>query len=306
MKNNTDFLYELNYTSEHESVITNDNFLNNILIDVNTYYSIPNFSSDMLEIKKQPVLGNYAFYLLSNNSIKFDVETKKKINLINIYLSNCISNKTFCNNNIFLTFVRYILQIPEIPTCKAFSSCSNNIISDSSSIEMRLNSLLNIDCDIQLYKDYLCKNIIDLIISSIFEIFQKGYKIKRCRICNRYFYNKSNNKYCSYSCPQDTSKSCYEYSSSTSSIEKRKNDIIQSKYTSITNRFRNYCDYHEFKEGWDMLGKFSQAYCDMKTSLRQGLINEDRILQYLEEHDIRFKEIVKERKTNGSTRNNKK
>lgn len=305
MNKQVNILYQLTNDLENEMIDTDDNYLKSILKKVEKYYLLP-YVSNNIEVKKQLILGNIAFYLLDLPNSDFDEEIISKIKLINIFLSCCITNNKYCNNKIFLAFVRDILR-QEIPKGDTFASNYYMNIDDISNIgtNEKLALILNNIEHITLNKTYLCNGVIDLIIISIYEMFSKGYSIKRCRNCHKYFFNKNSNKYCSYSSPQKSNKSCYEYCTNTSYVQKRENDPIRKEYNKISNMLRSRYRYYENDSDRQILSDFGDNYHSKIKELNNGLISKEDVIEFLNISKINFKEQYKRRNKYGSTRNNK-
>lgn len=306
MNTQSEFLYQLSNNLEYESIDSNDSYLNSIFKDAEKYY----FSNTLvgINVKEQLILGNFAFYLLDIPNLDFDKDTLSKIELINCYLSRCITNDKYCNNKIFLAFVRDILKMHKIPKCDIYvsnyykkSDNSTNIIT-SEKLDLMLD---NIE-EIKLNKDYTCNGIIDLIVISIFEIFSQGFSIKRCKNCHKYFFNKNSNKYCSYASPQKTNKSCYEYCTNLSYLEKRDNDPIRSKYNKISNMLRSRYRYYGKESDRQVLSNFGDDYLNKIEQLNNGSISKEDVLEFLNLSEQNFKEQYKRRKKDGSSGTNKK
>ena len=309
MKKQIQFIYQLSNDLEYEMIDTDDTYLNSILKEVEEYYSLPcTLNNDKL--KKQLILGNIAFYLLDSPNLDFDKETIAKMKLINTFLSCCITNSKYCNNKIFLAFVRDILNY-KIPEGDIFASNYYMDINDISNIETneKLNLMLNNVKHIKINKTYICNGVIDLIIVSIFEIFAQGYSIKRCRNCHKYFFNKNSNKYCPYSSLQKHDKSCYEYCTNTSYLEKRENDPIRKEYNKISNMLRSRYRYYEKDSDREILSNFGDNYRSKMEDLNNGLISKEDVIEFLNMSKMNFTEQYKkhkEERKNGSTRTNKK
>lgn len=300
------FIYQLSHDLEYEMIITDDIFLNSVLKEVKSYYMFPDIPNN-IEIKKQLILGNIAFYLLDLPNLDCEQDIITKIELINIYLSYCITNSNYCNNKIFLAFIRDILNY-DFPKGDIYSSYYYKDNDKISNIEIneKLKLMLENVKQITFNKTYYCNNIIDLIIISIYEIFDKGYCIKRCKNCHKYFFNKNSNKYCSYSSLQETSKSCYEYCTNISYLQKRENDPIRKKYNKISNMLRSRYRYYGKDCDRQILYDFGDSYCIKIKELNNGLISKEEVMNFLNSSESNFKDQYKRRKNNGSARTNKK
>ncbi len=307
MKKQSDFLYELSNNLMNEIIYGLDDTdeLTNILEGVEEYYVLPNIPENV-SIKKKHTLGNYAFYLLDLPDLPFDSEINCCLRQINSFLASCIEKVSCCNEKMFLVFVRYILKIQNIPEAKSFATYNNDIPNAVYLQEMLESVTME---DIEVSRTYLCKNVVDLVIASVYEILSKGFRIKRCRNCHKYFFTKNSNKYCPYRSPQDETKSCYDYCNKMPSQQKRKEDPIQSKYTQVSNMLRSRCNYHDRESDWKLLGDFAEDYRNRKSKLDAGLISKEDVMNFLNSSDRNFRnQYKKERKVkkNGSQGTNQK
>ena len=307
MSKENEIFYVIKDDLEMEYIDTNDNYLKSILTNVEKYYALPD-NYKAIKIKNYLPLGNIAFYILDSQNLNFEPNIIEKIKLLNSFLSYCIKDKHYCNEKIFLTFVRYILKISELPKREIYTSISNNFYNiNEANLDKNLDLILENFSNIKLEKIYICSDIVELIIVSILEILSKKYCIRKCKNCHKYFYNKNSNKYCSYASPQESKKSCFKYCANISYQEKRNNDPIRKKYNSISNMLRNRYRYKEEEIDRKILMDFEDAYRSEKNALNSGLISKEDMLEFLDESNKKFKEEYRRRrKKNGSTRNNKK
>ncbi len=307
MYNKIEFIYNLNNDLECEIINTENSYLLEILEGAEKYYSVPNISNN-IKVKGKLALGNYAFYLLDLPNLNFDEDIILKLELIKSFLSYCIENDKYCNNKIFLTFVRYILKINKLPIVDIFATDKSNI-SNETELNEKLKFMLDNIENIEIQRSYECHDIVDLIIISIFEIFSKEYSIKKCRNCHKYFFNRNSNKYCSYTSPQNSKKTCYEYCNDISYVKKRKENPIRKKYTEISNMLRSRCRYHDRESDWEVLRNFGDDYQIKMQDLNNGKISKEDVLNFLDSSKIQFENEYKKKKEerkNGSSRNNKK
>lgn len=307
MYTQSEFFYQLSNDLEYEMIDTNDSYLKSIFKGAEQYYAFPNISGN-IEIKKQLILGNFAFYLLDFPNLDFDNATISKIQLINFFLSQCINDSKYCNNKIFLAFTRDILKMSRFPQNDIFASNYYNKSDTTNNLKSneRLDLIFNNVQNIKINKSYICNGIIDLIVASIFEIFSKGYFIKRCKNCHKYFFNKNSNKYCSYASPQEPNKSCYDYCANVSYVQKRDNDPIKKKYNTISNMLRSRYNYHHRQSDYDILSDFSNDYRIKTENLNKGIISKEDVIEFLNSSEQTFKKQYKGGRKNGSSRNNKK
>lgn len=299
-------LYRLHKECEFETLETNDNYINSIFKNAEKYYSFPD-TINGIEIKQMLPLGNFAFYILNCENLDFDKDILSKLKLINEFLSKCIINKELCNNKVFLAFIRDILKMQKFPQGNIYVSNyytkTDNVNLD---MENKLKLMLNNIKNIEVTKDYICTDIIDLIVVSIFEVFSHGFFIRKCRNCYKYFLNKNSNKYCPYASYQNSHKSCYDYCTNASYIEKRKTNPIRNKYNKISNMLRNRYEYYGNRSDRDILDDFCEKYQDKMEKLKKGIIPESEVLKFLDLSDKNFKEEYKRRKKDGGKGDNKK
>lgn len=321
MKISKPFLYRLHDDSEYESIITDDIELLSLYEECSKYYKKPICDKKHLQIKFCKNIGEFSLYLLSEALISdkkiLDINESTQLESIKLYLLKCINNEDYCNNKLFLTFIRYYLHMQKLPCCDYYASnYSDNKI--STSFDDVFNSIVKNSEQVTINKDYLCNNLLDLVIVSLYEIFSKGYKIKKCRICGKFFINKKSSILCSYTCPKNKNLSCFDYSRKTNYVSKRKNDPIQSTYTKTCNLLRKrYYDARdsnssnkELQNAYEkILNDFKDDYTlNKKRKYRNGEITEDELLDYLKEKYNYFKSnpLKGGIKNNGSSRTNKK
>lgn len=316
---NKDFLYRLTKDQEYENILTEDTVMDTLCDECIKYYKLPIQSTNTYEIKPYMLLGEISLYILTSiDSKNYDEDTKRKLKHINNFLLKCLNDKNFCNTKIFLSYVRDVLKITDFP--KAFIYTSNYYndtieISDLSFDEKLEIMKKNVN-DIILYKDYLCKNIIDLLIVSLYEIFSKNYTISKCKNCDRFFISRNSTAFCNYASPQNEKRSCLQYSRNTSYVKKRKQDKVKNMYNKICNLLnKRYTDaknrklelYDKAEE--DMHFKnyddFKKLYTDsLLPQFSSGKITKAELYKKLEEKYNYY--ISLGGKRNGSSRTYKK
>lgn len=303
-----DFEYEIIYTEKSEL---------NELYDYSTkYYQLPN-DSTAINIRAYQQLGNFTLYLLGhldeNNNLKDDINLQN----LKTYLINCINDKKYCNPKIFLSFVRFILHLQNLPICKIYANHNYKINEEDNNIcKKELEAIYN-NCDtIDLSKEYYCNSTLELLVSSIYEIFTKGYKIKKCKSCNKFFVARKSEAFCQYISPFDDNLSCLQYSRKNSSSVKRKNNPIEWQYNKVCNLLRKRkidMELYHFDEKSKIdkckkeLKAFQTEYVKIKKiQYEKGEISKDELLKFLLDKEVYFKNKKKEEKKNGSKRTNKK
>lgn len=320
MKISKPFLYRLHDDSEYESIITDDAELLSLYEECSKYYKKPIYNKKHLQITYCKNIGEFSLYLLSefltDDKNISDITKSTQLDFIRLYLLKCINNENYCNNKLFLTFIRYYLHIQKLPHCDYYASnYSNNKI--STSFDDSFNSIVENLEPVIFNKDYLCNDLLDLVIVSLYEIFSKGYKIKKCRNCDKFFISENSSIFCNYTCPKNKSLSCFNYSRNTDYVSKRKNDPVQNTYTKICNLLRkrfydardaNPCNEELKKASEKILDDFKDDYTlNQKIKYTSGKITKDELLNYLEEQYNYFKNNpLKGGSKNGSQRTNKK
>ena len=256
------------------------------------------------------------FELLQHHNIEYSEKTKKNIEYFKFYLDKCIEDSNYCDNKIFLSCMQECLSlslpkreniIENIYTLE--QRCEYNVI-HSSAFE-KTNIIYGNKDNIKYSKIYYCKSIEDLFICSLYELFEKGYVIRKCKNCNKFFVTKekgSRRKYCYYYSPQNNNKTCYDYMNQLKSKETRRTDEIISLYKSITNRLRTRQSRTEddriIELYFNELGSLSKKYDEMKKDVKAGNITRDDLKNYLSNYDEDDKKNWREKY--GGTRNNKK
>ena len=200
---------------------------------------------DNLSIKKYIKLGVSALSLLDNNNFKFEENTQKQIEILRIYIEKCIENKAFCKSNLFLAYVKDFLnkQLPS-PTIYTNFVYSQKQLEEKIHLQdnnKKLNALLFNEKKIDLKKDYVCNGLIDLLICSLYEIFNNKFYIKKCENCNRYFItpvNKENVIYCEYLF-NNTSLTCKQLMNRKNYLIKRKENVLSMKYATLIAKYNN-------------------------------------------------------------------
>ena len=272
--------------------------------------------SEPIVINKYVKLGFLALSLLDNKEVRFNEDIQKKIEILRFYIEKCIKDKSFCKNNIFLAYVRENLNLlipsPTIYTNYRYEKNKINENIESADINEKLNIMLFDSSKIELKKDYICSGIIELLICSLYEIFNNGFHIKRCENCKRYFVSqidKKNIKYCSYLLP-GLDVTCRDIMNKANYIEKRRNDVLQSEYNSLYSKYNNWyirtsekikvenINSVEVEKNKKIREEFKKLYKNIKNEVKINNLDEKVAIQKLKEYD---KEV-----SNGSKRTHKK
>lgn len=261
-------------------------------------------SKNCIKINKYIGLGVSALSLLDNNNFEFNENLQKEIDILRMYLMRCVDNDGFCNNNIFLAYIKETLH-KFIPSPKIYTSLpysdkqlDNNIVSEDNN--SKLNAMLFNMNHIELKRDYVCDGIIDLIICSLFEIFSKNAYIRKCDNCGRYFVttiNKESIKFCNYISPENSRLTCRKLMNQTNYVNKRKTDILTNKYTALFNKYKNRyeraqdkknvtnIDEEIVKKHKTKLENLKNKYRDIRDSIKKGKITKEEGVKILENFD---------------------
>ena len=135
---------------------------------------------------------------------------------------------------------------------------------------------------------YFAYNITEVFGVFINYVIDKGYKIKKCENCKKYFvpYTRSDTKYCSRHSPQDKTKTCAEYSKYQKQLEREKNNDCTKAYKSLYNTLRNkmlrnepdFCTYNYYANLMIQLQYENQNY---KKKLSGKIITEKEYLDWI-------------------------
>lgn len=262
------------------------------------------------------------FELLQRDDIQYPEATQEKIKYFKYYLNKCIDNFDYCNNIVFLSCMkecvclslpRQDIHIENIYTIQQI--CDFDVINSTSN--KRTNIIFNNKDNIKYSKIYYCNCIEDLFVCSLYELFEKGYIIRKCINCNKFFVTKekgNKRKYCYNYSPQDKFKTCYDYVNQQKSKEVRKKDETILLYNSITNRLRNRqsrintIDENNYRYLYDLfdneLNKLSITYTNMKREIRSGKLEKSVLIDFLRKYDEDDKKNWREKY--GSTGTSKK
>ena len=273
--------------------------------------------SDNISIKKYVQLGISALSLLDNNNFKFDEKIKNEFEVLRIYIEKCVNDKSFCKSNIFLAYIKdslnRFLPHPIIYTDFVYNESQIEKKLHLLDNSQKLNAILFNSNKIKLKKDYICSGITDLLICSLFEIFDNNFYIKQCENCNRYFItsiDKKNIKYCNYLF-NDTSLTCKQLMNRENYLTKRKKDIFMKKYNNLLTKYRNkYVResekiniYNISTENLDkyenLIETFKEEHKKISKLIKSGSITPEDGVNMLDKFD---KEVY----YNGSSRTNKK
>lgn len=296
--------------------------MRNLLYGLKSYfqeYLTANNSSEFITSK---IIGNIMFELLQRDDIEYSEKTQKNIEYFKYYLNNCIENSDYCNNKVFLSCMQECaslclpkqdIHIENIYTRQ--QRCDYSVI--NSTLDKKTNIILKNKDNIKYSKIYYCNCIEDLFICSLYELFEKGYIIRKCINCKKFFVTKekgNRRKYCYNYSPQDNNKTCYDYMNQCKSKEKRKKDDTILLYNSITNRLRNRqsrintTDDKTYKLLYDLYDKeltnLSITYTNMKKEIKNGKLEKSVLIDFLSNYDKDDKKNW--RKKYGSSGTNKK
>lgn len=112
--------------------------------------------------------------------------------------------------------------------------CSGDIIGALKAESKALDNLGSI----VYYFPYYLSDVFGLFMEYVVD---KGYKIKKCENCKKYFvlYGRCDTKYCSRNSPQNTNKTCSEYSRYQKQLSRERGNICNKAYKSLYNTLRN-------------------------------------------------------------------
>ena len=241
---NEDFSYYLSPDKNTEALIGLKQYFEEYIEmqKLNKTDNIPNSSKFITS----NIIGTIMFELIQMNNMEYDKITAKNIEYFKFYLNNCINNAEFCNNKIFLSCMQECLSL-SLPRSELHieniytpeQRCNYNLI--NANYRNKTDIIFDNRNDIKYSKVYYCNCIEDLFISSIYELFEKGYFIKKCKNCKKFFVTKekgSRIKYCYNISPDDNTKTCYVYKSQENSKNNRKTNPRINLYNKITERIR--------------------------------------------------------------------
>lgn len=316
---NEDFAYYLSPDKDKEALIGLKQYFKEYIkqCELNTSNSENSKILNSSKFITSKIIGTLMFELLQMEDMEYDKKTKENIEYFKYYLDKCIDNIEFCNNDIFIscmqeclgiTLPKSELQIEGIYTIE--QKCDYNVI--HATLKEKTNIIYSNKDNITYSKIYYCKNIEDLFICSLYELFEKKYYIRKCKNCNRFFVTKEKGnriKYCYNDSPQDSRKSCYQYISQVKSKEARKKDENIRLYSQITTKLRNRKDRATDDKMYDYyyneLTKLSNTCKDIRTNIKKGTQTYNDLTTFLKEYNEQDKKRMEKRK-NGSSRNNKK
>lgn len=314
--------YDIRNNGKNEFIRTNDKIIQNYIEKAQEYYKLKiNMGIDGFVRTDSFKIGDFVLYMLSNDT-NFDNDSNMKIKLIKQYLEECINNKKYFDIPIFLGFIRDILQIQELEFIAQYYASNyynNEDISKEINIKTKLSTFDKNKKNINIDKTYVCKNVVMLILVSLFEVMRINNKIHKCINCGKIFINNSidkNTRYCNYISPQNKGKTCFQYRKNATYQEVRKNDEIKKIHNDIYNFLNKrrkrveekstvlnpYKNDERVKECQRDLENFKHWYEEKTREYKNGNLTREQFIELLKEQDKKYKE---ERK-NGSTRNNKK
>ena len=172
--------------------------------------------------------------------------------------------------------------------------------------------------NIELDKTYICEDLINFILVSIFEILSNKYKIHKCINCGKLFINNkkdTNTKYCNYISPHDKSKTCFKYRKTTKYQDIRKNneiynmhnkiyDLLNKRRSRLMNKSIAENPYKDDKlviKCQANLESFKSWYDEKTKEYENNSLSKEQFLIMLNEKHQKYKE-----EKYGNTRNNKK
>lgn len=242
-------------------------------------------ANNLFTITKYEPLGSLAFCLIEDK----EKYKENEIKLIRMYIDECILNEQCGSTEVLLVFIRNILQ-RELPKIQCWSNEKNDgkiekIKDNKSKIQFWTDNKKELDIE----KVYGCKDYIDIVLCSLYEIFSNNQVIKRCENCNRYFTSKKNDSrtiYCNYVAPQDKNKTCREMKNRIQYINKRREDKMQYEYNKLIEKYRrrrerlvdkqiNGSDSNTIKELEEKIIELQDIYEDIKRHIKEKNITKD-------------------------------
>lgn len=316
---NNEILYRISNNGKNEFIDTNDKTIEKIIEEAENYYKLPIKSIRGVKIVKSFNLGEFLCYFLKEER-NIDTITNKKVLLLRKFFNQYAKNNKNYNANIFLSFVKNILKIPSLPFCTIFVTEKYQdedikLINEDNFL-IQLETLKNNHKNIKVCKEYICKDIIELLIVSFYEIIITKSEVKKCINCKRIFLrnsNCSNVRYCNYSSPQNPKKSCnefrknakyqdirksnkiYEWHNTIYDMLSRRKERLESKYENIDNNNIN------LQKARNDLKAFKKFYVQETAKFDSGEITQDEFINKMKILHIKYKE-----EKNVRSRNNKK
>lgn len=133
---------------------------------------------------------------------------------------------------------------------------------------------------------YIIKDIKELNTLAFTYIYGKDLLIKKCENCGKYFIplNRSDEKYCDRTSPQDSKKTCKEYGAQKAWIEKIKNNeaigLYRKIYMSKQMLAKRNPDICEYKTSFE---KYKEQSSQWKADVKSGIKTEQEFIEWLKQ-----------------------
>lgn len=299
---NEEFTYYLTSGKVREYIIGLEQYFKEYKVEEDEKVHLSKFISS-------PIIGTLMFELLQREDIEYSNNTLDKIEYIKFYLDRCIENNEYCNNSIFLPCIQNTINV-HLPNSDFLINdyytieqrCNYNVI--NAEPKEKTNIIFNNRNNIKFEKVYYCKKIEELFVASLFEVFDSHYIIRKCKNCKKFFVTIEQGKrikYCYNTSPQDKNKTCYQYCSQQTYVEKRKNDPVRHTYSRLYNKYNNSYmrakydnikKYEKEKEdaAFKKLEELKNIYEHMRNSIKSGKITKEEVYLYLKDYENGGKE----------------
>ena len=291
---NEDFVYYVSGNLYKESIVGLKQYFPEIAIP-----DTPDYNGKFVGSR---VIGTLMFELIQNRNLEFDAKALYVIEYINYYLEQCLNNDEYCDNKIFLPCIKHALNT-HLPNYNFYFE--NDYTAEQAysmyfaDYKEATSIIFNNRNDIIYSKVYYCHKIEDLILASLYEVFDAKYIIRKCKNCNKFFVTKEKGKrikYCYNGSPQNPNKSCYQYCSQLTYIQKRKNNPIRKEYTKLYNKYNNryirardaYIEKYSLEEEnlqKQNLEKLKLFYNNLKEDLKLNRISKEDALLALKNYE---------------------
>ena len=194
------------------------------------------------------------------------------------YIDVLLSGETvLANTDVFRTFAsNYIYTIIQ-ENCPSYEN--DEIFEDT--IESFVNGIKRSKFEIQSFP---CRNLLEFLCTSVYQILKNGYTIKQCSNCGKLFvpYNRSDTIYCDRQSPQDVKKTCKEYGAIKTYQDNLKRNEAMGLYRKIYMQKQMLCKRNpDIKEYADDFERYKLASKQWKSDVKKGIKTEAEYIQWL-------------------------
>ena len=128
-----------------------------------------------------------------------------------------------------------------------------------------------------------CDSIDEYCCSTFYQMLDRGYSIKKCKNCGKYFVplNRSDTSYCDRPALHDTSKTCREYAKYNNYLNKTRNDVTTKLHKQIYNIKRNKAKRCENIKLQQELDCFTSQAKQWKKAVKEQTKTETEYLEWL-------------------------